>query len=186
MSAKSRLNLWSSLERNSSSLSSLLLPLLSATLAVCALLVQSVDSSSEHGLRTLVAENRKSLYTASAALLLALRPYSFGLLAPRIEVLRAEERRILLERDPTARAMGMAKGQWRGLSPAGSEAEGEDSDEEDNGAANCDGEKTALLNGRKPKVDTDALIRELAALQLAAVLFPAASFALALLGLACA
>ncbi|GAA5887955.1 hypothetical protein JCM6882_000814 [Rhodosporidiobolus microsporus] len=199
-SSRLRLHLFSRLQSETSSLAALVLPLLTAALGVCALLVQSADplppshAPSIPSLAALVAENRKTLYTLSAVLTLALRPYSFGLLAPRIELLKAEERRVLLLRSNVngvgARtALGLSTmgkgGMWRGGSPVESEGEGgNESDEEDN-AVEEEREDAAAAVGSE-KVDTDALIRELSRLQLGAVVLAGGSFALTLLELGCA
>lgn len=90
----------------------------------------------------------QTLYALSASLIIASRPFSFGLLTPRIEVLKTEERRLALDRTRAARSRStlglsaMDPGAWKGASPtreyAGwvaqrqKEEEGEESDVEDN------------------------------------------------------
>ena len=96
---------------------------------------------------------RQSLFVLAAILTLALRPYSFGLLTPRIEALKAEERRLLLlglrARSSGGHSTGLdralGRSGWRGASPTPEEQEkwgqeegngngnGNESDEEDNG-----------------------------------------------------
>lgn len=96
----------------------------------------------------------QSLFVLAAILTLALRPYSFGLLTPRIEALKAEEKRLLLlglrarSSRGTSTGLDRALGRsgWRGASPTPEEQEkwlddgngngngnGNESDEEDNG-----------------------------------------------------
>ncbi|TKA56847.1 hypothetical protein B0A53_01248 [Rhodotorula sp. CCFEE 5036] len=172
LSARGRLHVWSRLEAESSSLVGSLLPLLSGSLALCALLARSAESDATApalgggegwicGFLVTVAQNRRSLFVLAAILTLALRPYSFGLLTPRIEALEAEERRLLLlglrarnsSRGTTITGLDRALGRsgWRGASPTLEEQEksvdekgnengngngngnGNESDEEDNG-----------------------------------------------------
>lgn len=96
---------------------------------------------------------RQSLFVLAAILTLALRPYSFGLLTPRIEALKAEERRLLLlglqahnsRGHSTGLDRALGRSGWRGASPTPEEQEkrgqeegngngnGDESDEEDNG-----------------------------------------------------
>lgn len=97
--------------------------------------------------------SRQSLFVLAAILTLAVRPYSFGLLTPRIEALKAEEKRLLLlglARGSTGLDRALGRSGWRGASPAlegeadgqvkararaeedGSE-NGNETDEEDNG-----------------------------------------------------
>ncbi|GAA5999885.1 hypothetical protein JCM10207_005956 [Rhodosporidiobolus poonsookiae] len=196
-SRESRLRLWSRLHAETTSLTSLLFPLLTGCLALCALLAHSDPSPTgcnptKTTLCSVIAENRKSLFTLAAVLILALRPYSFGLLNPRIEALKAEERRLALlleQRSPGLRA-ALGQGTWRGASPAGSDVEGEDegeeSDEEDNVVEDVLEEKSGLLGRKKKAPDTDAIIAELSRLQLGAVALSSAAFFLTLLELVCA
>ncbi|GAA6041166.1 hypothetical protein JCM8097_004148 [Rhodosporidiobolus ruineniae] len=205
LSSRSRLHLWSRLHHDTTSLTALLLPLLTASLALCALLAHSATPStsgtacSDFSLVALVRENRKTLFTLAAVLTLALKPYSFGVLTPRIELLKAEERRLVLERfggsggaggslramdEGTKAALGL--GRWRGGSPAGSEKGGgegdggEETDEEDNGESEEEGPE-----GKREKVDTDALIVELSRWQLGTAVLAGAAFGLVLLELVC-
>ncbi|TNY23569.1 hypothetical protein DMC30DRAFT_10755 [Rhodotorula diobovata] len=153
---RSRLHVWSRLQADTATATSLLFPLLAALLACCALLVDSAahtpTPSSQSDIEwlgwlvvRLVRENRKTLYTTAASLIIALRPFSFGLLTPRTEVLKAEERRLLLERLRSGSGSGSSLAAaglsgWKGASPtkeyagwvAEREREGEDSDVEDN------------------------------------------------------
>lgn len=178
-------HVWSRLQADTATATSLLFPLLAALLACCALLVDSAahtpTPSSQSDIEwlgwlvvRLVRENRKvrwpgftrilrrslervadsaalslspaqTLYTTAASLIIALRPFSFGLLTPRTEVLKAEERRLLLERLRSGSGSGSSLAAaglsgWKGASPtkeyagwvAEREREGEDSDVEDN------------------------------------------------------
>ncbi|GAA5967776.1 hypothetical protein JCM11641_005763 [Rhodosporidiobolus odoratus] len=187
LSSRSRLHFWSRLHQETTTLSSLLLPLLTACLAGCALLARSHGEADalQPVLTTLIASNRKSLFTIAAVFILALRPYSFGLLAPRVELLKNEERRLLLQRDPgSLAALGLGKGQWRGASPAGSHA-GHETDAEDSGSDETEAEDGSL-NGKRCKVDTDALIRELSRIQLGTVFLAGSAFLLTILELLCA
>ncbi|GAA5897972.1 hypothetical protein JCM8208_003209 [Rhodotorula glutinis] len=196
---KSRLHVWSRLQADTAAATSLLFPLLAALLALCALLVESsppIPRSAAHGGTSLVAplvrlviENRKTLFTVSASLIIACRPFSFGLLTPRIEVLKAEERRLVLDRTRAARSRSslglsaMEPGAWKGASPtreyAGwvaqqeKEAQGEESDVEDNDLD----EVTA---------DADTLILELTRLQFGSAFLVGTSFVLTVVELLCA
>lgn len=76
---------------------------------------------------------RQSLFTIAAVSTLAIRPYTFGLLSPRVELLKTEERRLLLERERSGARTALGLGKWRGGSPAESVAGGEETDMEDNG-----------------------------------------------------
>ncbi|BGP48631.1 hypothetical protein JCM10450v2_004507 [Rhodotorula kratochvilovae] len=200
LSPKARLHVWSRLQADTAALAGRLVPLLAAALACCALLVQSAPtapSSTDAGflgwlapLPALVAQNRRTLFTIAASLLTALRPYSFGLLTPRIEALKAEERRLLLRRARSASLSSLGGGGWRGASPTKEygewveqrEREAEESDVEDNeeeGDGDGAGAKAVPL-------DTDALILELTRLQYGTAVLAGASFALTVLELVCA
>ncbi|KWU47046.1 hypothetical protein RHOSPDRAFT_31179 [Rhodotorula sp. JG-1b] len=219
LSARTRLHVWSRLEAESSSLVGSLLPLLSGSLALCALLARSVERDAtttprgrEEGwisrFLVTVAENRRSLFVLAAILTLALRPYSFGLLTPRIEALKAEERRLLLlglrARSSGGHSTGLdralGRSGWRGASPTPEEQEkwgqeegngngnGNESDEEDNGFEEdfSEGDESEGLAGVAKVRDTDRLILELSRLQLGPAILCGAAFALTVLDLACA
>ncbi|GAA5820655.1 hypothetical protein JCM11251_003097 [Rhodosporidiobolus azoricus] len=195
-SARIRLHLYSRLTSETTSLSALLLPVLTASLGLCAILVQSADGlpaspvASSSSLTALIAENRKTLYTLSAVLIVALKPYTFGLLLPRIELLKAEEKRVLLLRsgvNGVGAKKALGAGIWRGASPADSGDEGgNELDEEDNAFDEGFEEGGARSVVSVEKVDTDALISELSHLQLGCVVLAGSSFALTLLELCCA
>lgn len=156
-------HVWSRLDFEAKGLVSPLLPLLSAALALCALLVRS-DSGRSNGddlealgpffysLGMRIGENRRvspvlavavwvrewhsmlelnspvpqSLYVLASILILAIRPYSFGLITPRRELLKAEERRLLLLSLPRHSALDLALGRstWRGATPTEEEEQG--------------------------------------------------------------
>ncbi|GAA5983291.1 hypothetical protein JCM10908_000227 [Rhodotorula pacifica] len=219
LSARSRLHVWSRLEAESTALVGSILPLLTGSLALCALLAQSASPSRARsdyyeeevggwigGIAALVGENRRSLFVLAAILTLGLRQYSFGLLTPRIEALKAEEKRLLLlglARTSNGLDRALGRSGWRGASPAlevvregrhgenGEEkrrSEGEDgdeSDEEDNALLDDMADKGALAGS--PKVqDTDRLIIELSRLQFGPAILCGAAFALTVLDLVCA
>ncbi|GAA5962573.1 hypothetical protein JCM8115_002127 [Rhodotorula mucilaginosa] len=226
LSARARLHVWSRLEAESSSLVGSLLPLLSGSLALCALLARSTESDATapalgggegwiSRFLVTVAQNRRSLFVLAAILTLALRPYSFGLLTPRIEALEAEERRLLLlglrARNSRGHSTGLdralGRSGWRGASPTLEEQEksvdekgnengngngngnGNESDEEDNGFDSEDlseGDESELQAGVAKVRDTDRLILELSRLQLGPAILCGAAFALTVLDLACA
>ncbi|GAA5833210.1 hypothetical protein JCM9279_001456 [Rhodotorula babjevae] len=207
---KSRLHIWSRLQADTAAATSLLFPLLAALLASCALLVESsppIPRAAAHAgtglvaaLVRLVTENRKTLYTISASLIIAARPFSFGLLTPRIEVLKAEERRLVLDRTRAARSRSslglgaMDPGAWKGASPTSEyagwvaqrekEEEGEDSDVEDNDLDDAGANRA--VDGAVAPLDTDSLILELTRLQFGTAFLVGASFVLTVVELLCA
>ncbi|GAA6050325.1 hypothetical protein JCM3770_002963 [Rhodotorula araucariae] len=201
LNPKARLHVWSRLQANTT-LASRVVPLVVAALASCAILVHSAPSTQSTTYSTswrwlarlpeLVAGNRRTLFTIAASLLIALRPYSFGLLTPRVEALRAEERRLLLAcrgrgRATSLSSLGRRGGHvWRGASPTREYGEwvqrrereaAEESDVEDNNGEGAP--KPAPL-------DTDALILELTRLQYGTAVLAIASFMLTAVELVCA
>ncbi|GAA5871447.1 hypothetical protein JCM8547_001345, partial [Rhodosporidiobolus lusitaniae] len=192
LSSRSRLYLWSRLHHEQTKQTTLLLlPLLTISLALCALFAHSADPVSAidgsvvlTSLADLVAQNRKSLFTLAAVFILAIRPYTFGLLHSRIELLKSEERRLLLEEASNVGGAGaraaLGLGKWRGQSPAGS-VDGDESDEEDNVVEGV----LEREEGEGGKVDTDTLIRELSHLQLGTVFLAGGAFFLTLIELVC-
>ncbi|GAA5887831.1 hypothetical protein JCM5296_001782 [Sporobolomyces johnsonii] len=165
---ESKQYLWSRLHHLTTSLTALLIPLLTASLALSALCAHSsaVTPSPQggaFGLVELVQSNRKSLFTLAAVLTLALRPYSFALLVPHQDTLKEEERRLAMR--------------WSGsLSPVDSEAEDED----------LSSGKESMASALGKRVDSDALISELTRLQLGTVVLAGSTFALTLVELICA
>ncbi|GAA5857873.1 hypothetical protein JCM1840_000945 [Sporobolomyces johnsonii] len=168
LTSRNRLNLWSRLHHLTTSLTALLIPLLTASLALSALFAHSSavtpsPQSGAFGLVELVQSNRKSLFTLAAVLTLALRPYSFALLVPHQDTLKEEERRLAMR--------------WSGsLSPVDSEAEDED----------LSSGKETMASALGKRVDSDALISELTRLQLGTVVLAGSTFALTLVELICA
>ncbi|GAA5921665.1 hypothetical protein JCM3775_001753 [Rhodotorula graminis] len=207
---KTRLHVWSRLQADTTAATSILLPLLAALLASCALLVESsppIPRVAAYGsvslvsaLVRLVVENRKTFYAVSASLIIASRPFSFGLLAPRIEVLAAEERRFVLDRARAARSRSslglsaMEPGAWKGASPTREyagwvaqqerEAQGDESDVEDNDLDEATA--GAAVDGAAAPLDTDTLILELTRLQHGTAVLAGTSFVLTVIELVCA
>ncbi|GAA5969898.1 hypothetical protein JCM21900_004185 [Sporobolomyces salmonicolor] len=191
LTSKDRLSLWSRLHYLTTSLTALLIPLLTASLALSALCAQPSDvplprHNGSLGLVEIVQSNRKSLFTVAAVLTLALRPYSFALLVPYQDTLKEEERRLAMR--------------WSGsLSPVDSEAEDEnpssgtekiaralekrvDSASDSSPGPPCQGKREP-----DPVVASgDALISELTRLQLGTVVLAGSTFALTLIELICA
>ncbi|BGP55724.1 hypothetical protein JCM8202_005711 [Rhodotorula sphaerocarpa] len=202
LSRRARLHVWSRLDYEAKGLVSPLLPLLSAALALCALLVRSDSSHSDgddvaelgpffYSLGMRIGENRRSLYVLASILILAIRPYSFGLITPRWELLRAEERRLLLLSLPRHSALDLALGRstWRGATPTEEEEQGtevkpeaawvgrgggDESADEDNDFR----EGVASDSANQSTVDTDRLIAELARLQLGPAILCGCAFLL--------
>ncbi|GAA5863222.1 hypothetical protein JCM3774_000818 [Rhodotorula dairenensis] len=214
LSVSSRLHVWSRLEAETTKLVGSILPLVTASLALCALLARSADPTRRTtyleddlggwigATATLVAENRRSLFVLAAILTLAVRPYSFGLLTPRVEALKAEERRLLLlglARGSTGLDRALGRSGWRGASPAleekcdeqneaGNGAEengnGNETDEEDNDLDDEIGNGMPITGTARVK-DTDRLILELSRLQLGLAILCGAAFALTVLNFVC-
>ncbi|POY74498.1 hypothetical protein BMF94_2258 [Rhodotorula taiwanensis] len=105
---RSRLHVWSRLEMETARLIGSAMPVLTAMLALCALLVRSAPPS-----------QGRFLFVLATILILAIRPYTFGLLAPRVDALKAEERRLLVQDVTRETALGAATGAsgWRGATP---------------------------------------------------------------------
>ncbi|GAA6003678.1 uncharacterized protein JCM10292_000682 [Rhodotorula paludigena] len=202
--SKLRLHAWSSLHDRATLANAHLMPLLTASLALSALVARSAASDlgsatqdAAHGLRfvpLIVQSNRRALFIVAASLALALRPYSFGVLAPRVEALKAEERRLVLLRLERSGGHDRALGTqgWRGASPVDEysswlrteEQDGNESDVEDNEERSAEGKEGQAGVGTAP-IDTDALILDLARWQLGAAIIAGASFFLTLLELVC-
>ncbi|GAA6060996.1 hypothetical protein JCM10212_000682 [Sporobolomyces blumeae] len=176
LNSTDRLRIWIQYHRRITPIMSLLMPLLTITLALSALFVQSDPGSGSAGavessVAHLVRENRKSLFLTAAILTLAHRPYAFSFLVPRQDILVEQDRKILM------RFTG------KSLSPVESE------DEDDVLVGGFDplggvSEKTAL-RGITRRVDTDEVMRDLSNLQMGSVVLSTLTFVLTLVELVC-
>ncbi|GEM09992.1 hypothetical protein Rt10032_c09g4009 [Rhodotorula toruloides] len=208
LSSRSRLHAWSRLHADTTSLASSLLPILTGSLALCALLAQSLPPRDDalpltgnvvewlEAIPSLVSQNRRTLYTLCTILTLAIRPYTFGLLTPRIELLKAEEKRLILLGVNGLGERAMGRRGWRGASPTREweakvrlrdEGGADESDEEDNGLEDEVGADETELeeSSRSQAVDTDAVILQTSRLQLGTACLSGSAFLFTVLELVC-
>ncbi|GAA5925595.1 uncharacterized protein JCM15063_005068 [Sporobolomyces koalae] len=168
LGAQDRFRFWVTYQRRTSSITSLLLPLLTLTLSLSALLAESsldaalpADTEPSMVLVHAIRSNRKSLFIVAAVFTLAHRTYSSTFIVPREEFLFEHDRKQLAKFTSTP------------LSPVDSE----------DSVFESESEKSPFM--RPERIDTDAEIRDLNKVQLGIIFLSGCTFALTNLELLC-